>query len=125
MSVEPVQIGLLLFAGFLYWGHREYRTGWGGKYREIRERQGLLYMLFAARAGRVMLPGAWGMSGLFIFAVLASLHRENDSEALRVIAIVIAIPSLALVAYGLKLFFKPRRDAKVPDWVRELEEPIS
>ena len=125
MDVRPEQLLLLAFAGLCFWLHREYVTGWGGKHGEIRERQGLLYMLFAARAGRAMLPSAWGMSGLFVFTIVASLRRENDSEALRVFAIVIAIPSLALVLYGLKQFVKPRRNSKVPDWVRELEEPLT
>jgi len=125
MDVSPEHFVLPVFVVLSCLGHRDYVTGWGGKYREIRERQSLLYMLFAARAGRAMLSSAWAMGGLFLASILAGLHRENANEALRVTAIVIAIPSLVLGLYGLKLFFKPRRNAKVPDWVRELEEPIS
>lgn len=125
MQVGLLLVGLLAFGGVLYWAHRNYVTGWGGQYREIWERQGLLYMLFLARSGRAMLPGVWGVGGLFFVTIFGGLYREYDSEPLRVIALLFAVPSFALLIYALKQFVMPRRNAKVPDWVRELEEPLS
>lgn len=123
MNVEPEQVVILVFMGGLYWGHRDYVTGWGGKYEEIRKRHGLPYMIFVARAGRTLLPGTWAVGGLLMVTVVSRLRP--DSEILRVISVALAVLSFGLLIYAIKQFVKPGRNSRVPDWVREIEEPTT